>query len=477
MKKLPFKPTALRKQFLSNLNAAGSDAKRDDDGLDLFRRSREMARVVEADRERQLKKKLQQEKQRRQSDDGSGKRPRDDGQEIKDDDPFSEDGPALSRRASTREEEKAAAVLSQTKEPSDPITPPASKRSRLDHRTPSKITAPSLDDVETAAIDPPSARVACPRPQLQTPSKRRAESSPRIISLDSSDESADSQTEDGNTRETGSKTPARRPVDDTGSSPLPVEDDEFGEYVRKAEAQRARDRNMLAGRAMGSERQETVCILITSNVPEAKLSCFKFLYGKPLRLVRDKWAALQRQNNVQLPEDDDHVILTWRRKRVYNSSNLLSLGIRPQSDGSIGVEDFRIDGMTPDRSKVHMEAWTPDLFEAMEREEEMRRRREAGDLLSEESDDDDDDDSEEEDSAAARAKMRLTLKARGFDNVGLTVLPETTVDTLVTGFRTQRSIGPDQVVSIWFDGERLEEHVTMEEAEVDDLDTLEVHVR
>ncbi|RDA84661.1 hypothetical protein CP532_3524 [Ophiocordyceps camponoti-leonardi (nom. inval.)] len=469
MKKLPFKPTALRKQFLSNLSAAGSDtdAKRDDDGLDLFRRSKEMERVADADRERRLKKKLQQEKRRRH-----------DSQEAQGNDPFSEDGRAPSRRASTGDQDSAAANnLSPTRELSDPVTPPASKRSRLDHTTPSRTTVSNSDDVETAVIDSPSARVARSRPQHQTPSRRRAESSSCIISLDSSDESADGHAEDAKPRETGSATPVRRPLDDTDSPLLPVEDDEFGEYVRKAEAQRARDSTVLAGRTMGPEKQETVYILITSEVPDAKLSCFKFLYGKPLRLVRDNWAAYQRQNNVQLPEDDDHVILTWRRKRVYNSSNLLSLGIRPQSDGSVGVDDFRVDGMTPDRTKVHMEAWTPELFEEMEREEEMRRRREAGDPLSDESDDDDDDDdNEKDDASAAGAKMRLTLKAKGFDNVGLTVLPETTVDTLVTGFRTQRGVGPNQEVSVWFDGERLAEDVTMQEAEVDDLDTLEVHV-
>ncbi|KAH7328966.1 hypothetical protein B0I35DRAFT_418886 [Stachybotrys elegans] len=63
------------------------------------------------------------------------------------------------------------------------------------------------------------------------------------------------------------------------------------------------------------------------------------------------------------------------------------------------------------------------------------------------------------------------------DEVPLTVRSETTVETLITGFRAQRGIEPDKDVGIWFDGERLEEHTTMAEAEVEDLDSLEVHIK
>ncbi|PFH55930.1 hypothetical protein XA68_17374 [Ophiocordyceps unilateralis] len=502
MKKLPFKPTALRKTFLSHLNSAHSDAKNDDDGLDLFRRSKEMERVAEADRERRLKKKQKQalEEHQGQQTDGLGKRSRqsyDDGPDFSgrgDDDadvnPFS-DEPAPPRQASRdslQNKDRSAAEVSIIDDDgglSELVTPPASKRSRVD-TTPSKAPILSLEDAEAAEVDSPSTRIAHSRPQLETPSRRRppgavpmSSRSAPVISLDSDDDSSDSQTD------TESTTPVRRPVrgvcapetPDVPASSMPVDDDEFGEHVRRAEEQRARDKATLAGRAAGSQTQE-VWIWITSAVPGARSICFKFLYGKPLRLVRDSWAKAQREHQVQLPDKNDDVILTWRRKKVYNSSNLLSLGIRPQSDGCVGADDFRLDGTSDNRSKVHMEAWTTELFEEMERHEEARRRREAGESLWElDEDEDDEDGTAEGEGEAARAKIRLTLKARGFDDVGLTVVPETTVDTLVTGFRTQRDIGPDRDVSVWFDGERLADQMTMEEAEIDDLDALEVHVK
>lgn len=75
-KKLPFKPTALRnvapppKPAVSVEDSKRSDGGDDDDGLDLFRQSREMAPIMAAERERKLNKKKQKqaEEERRLSD-------------------------------------------------------------------------------------------------------------------------------------------------------------------------------------------------------------------------------------------------------------------------------------------------------------------------------------------------------------------------------------------------------------------------
>lgn len=71
---------------------------------------------------------------------------------------------------------------------------------------------------------------------------------------------------------------------------------------------------------------------------------------------------------------------------------------------------------------------------------------------------------------APEVKIRIILKARDLDDVRLAVRRETTVATLMTSFRKQRSIGSDKNIRSWFDREILEEHVTMEEAEIDDMD-------
>lgn len=256
------------------------------------------------------------------------------------------------------------------------------------------------------------------------------------------------------------------------SPPPPEDDDEFADYVRKARERRERDQALLQTSLDGKPRKEFVDILIMSQVPGTRPLKLKYLFDKPLRLARETWSSYQNKSGVSVPADD--VILTWRKKKVYNTSTLLSLGIRPQGDGRVIAEGQGSEGFEDNRSLVHVEAWTPELFQEMERNEELRRRREAGDISEE------DEDREEEAAAAAAAedvKLKVMLKSRDLEDLGLTIRPETTVETLITCFRAQRKVDPNKQVGLWWDGDRLEEHVTMEEAEIEDMDTLEVYIQ
>ncbi|KAG5931071.1 hypothetical protein E4U53_001957, partial [Claviceps sorghi] len=76
-KKLPFKPTALRKHASKGDALADKDKTPCGDGLELFRRAEEMRPIVEADCERRLWKKKQkrEEEERRKAAATAGKRP------------------------------------------------------------------------------------------------------------------------------------------------------------------------------------------------------------------------------------------------------------------------------------------------------------------------------------------------------------------------------------------------------------------
>lgn len=250
------------------------------------------------------------------------------------------------------------------------------------------------------------------------------------------------------------------------------EEDEFDEWVREAERRRARDENMmqLDSDRTAKSKDAAADIMVRSDIPHTKVAHIKYQFNRPLRLIRDSWIALQRRKEVHLPiASDDDIILTWQRKKVYTYSSLLGLGIRPQGDGRIIADEYSKGGLSDGRTKVVLEAWTTESFSQMELEEEMRIKREAGELSDEEP--------TQEEPEEKRAKLRVKLRAKDMEEVKLTVLLETTVETLMIGFRTQRQIGSDKDVGIWFDGERLEEHQTMEEADIDDLDTLEVHIK
>lgn len=252
------------------------------------------------------------------------------------------------------------------------------------------------------------------------------------------------------------------------SAPEPEpEEDEFAEYVRRAEEQRARDQALLQSGLDGETVRESADIQINSTIPGAGPLRVKMRFDKALRLVRETWIAIQKKKGLSLtPDEWDDIVLTWRSKKVYNFTTLLGLGIRPQGDRLVADGPGR-DGFIESQTMVHMEAWTLELFQQMELDEELQRRRDAGEIS----------DEEVIEEPVEEIKLKVILKSRELEDLKLMVRPETTVETLITGFRTQRNLGSDRDVSLWFDGEKLEEHVTMDEAEIDDMDTIEVHVK
>lgn len=248
------------------------------------------------------------------------------------------------------------------------------------------------------------------------------------------------------------------------------DDDEFDEYVRKAEEQRARDKDMMQMDSDRAVKKDAAAdIMVRSSIPGTRVAHIKYQFNRPLRLIRDSWIALQERKDVQLPITSyDDIVLTWQKKKVYTYSSLLGLGIRPQGDGKIIADEYSKGGLQDGRTKVVLEAWTVESFSQWELEEEMRIKREAGELSDEEP---------IQEQEEKRVKLRVKLIAKDMEVVKLGVLPETTVETLIIGFRARGGIGSDKDVSIWFDGETLEEHQTMEEVGIDDLDSLEVHIK
>ncbi|KAM0424727.1 hypothetical protein ACHAPT_010037 [Fusarium lateritium] len=495
-KKLPFKPTALRRfaapkpstQPEKEEEEEGVKESDDDDGLSLFRRAKEMAPIVAADRERRLKRHLKHREvemdfDRRLGEAMGEKRPREDSEEVANqEEPIVSDdaGPGVDPSQSSPVRPRSSATAEQpatqdaTDRPSELVTPPPSKRSRLSSSSSSKkpIPAVELDDDDPFPDASPTPFQQKPSTPSRAPKMvRPAPALNNVISIDSDSDSDVVSLKPSSTRRSTSIVEL---VDRTSSrpspkepSPPPPEDDEFAEYVRKAKERRDRDKALLQTGLDGQSRKEFVDIVIMSQVPGTKPLKIKYLFDKPLRLARETWSSYQNKSGVSIPADD--VILTWRKKKIYNTSTLISLGIRPQGDGRVIAEGQGSEGFEDNRSLVHVEAWTPELFQEMERNEELRRRREAGDISDEED--------EQEEEPAEDVKLKVMLKSRDLEDLGLTIRPETTVETLITCFRAQRKVDPSKQVGLWWDGERLEEHITMEEAEIEDMDTLEVYIQ
>ncbi|KFG87581.1 hypothetical protein MANI_001526 [Metarhizium anisopliae] len=470
-KKLPFKPTALRKSASQRLATPSDDTNADDDGLDLFRRSKEMEPIVAADRERRMKKKRKQkqEEEARRKSVESAKRP------LDDDDEEIDVQAAMGSHESPRVAMRSTPVGCSPKDgdvmASKLVTPPASKRTRLDS-TPSKSTNLDMENTDMSLADSPSARLLRSHTKPTTSGSlhlvARTPKAAPIVLVDSDDDN------DGGDVQIARSTKQREASVEVYETSFMAteEEDEFSEYVRRAEEQRAQNQAMLRVGEDGEATKDRIEILVTSEVPGAKPCCFKFLFDKQLRLARNTWLTLQHHKGILKDvQKEEDIVLTFNKQKVYIFSTLLTLGIRPEGNGRAVVDGNGSKGLVDGRTRVHMEAWTVDLFHEMERERELKRKREAGELS------DEDEPAAAEEPPAPEVKIRVILKSRNLEDVNLTVRPETTVETLITGFRTQRSMGSDKDVGLWFDGDRLEEHVTMDEADIHDMDTIDVHVR
>ena len=499
MKKLPFKPTALRKA--APKPSQPEEAKEsDDDGLALFRRRKEMAPIMAADLERRLKKRraAEEEEERRRLQTTGEKRTRDDSEDAKDPEIPSQGEPSNAHEgpSSTQlnnetpvaepaltqdghDQTRFASLLHNLGPPSDQaselVTPPPSKRSRLDSNSTQKPTlSAQLNDDDDDEHDPfpdasPTPR---PRPQPSSPSpirSRRPEPTSAqnqvvqsiTIDSDSDDEVRPTQPMK---RRSSSIEASTKFLKETTPPAVTEEDDEFAEYIRKAQENRARQQALQSPDTNASPKKESISVMITSSIPNSGTLVARFLFDKQLRVARNAWVSHQRKKGLQLNADE--IILTWRRTKIYNTSTLNGLGIRPCGNGRVEADGLGSAGFSNNRSVVHIEAWTPELFQEMEQNEELQRRRDAGELSD-----------EEEPQQEERERFIITLKARDIQPLECKVMPETTVDTLIAVFRKQRQIGPDKEVSLWWDGDRLEEHIEMEQAEIEEHDTIEVHVQ
>lgn len=256
----------------------------------------------------------------------------------------------------------------------------------------------------------------------------------------------------------------------------------MAEYVRRARLAKeaaAKDNTAsdFASDAFSSpapQRKAAVEIVLTSSIPGTRSSGAKVPFDKPLRIVRDSWVALQHKYGCPLPSglSGDDVILTWRRKKVYMSSSLQSLHIRPLPDGRVGATGSNSsDGFNETRTRVHMELWAPEDFAQWEREEKARRLRlEDGNM-------DDEDDEANKAEEQEQPKLRLILKPRDLEPFKVAAHAETTIGELLLAFRKARSVDDDTDIALYFDGEKLEEDATVQDADIDDMDTLEVHIK
>ena len=194
-----------------------------------------------------------------------------------------------------------------------------------------------------------------------------------------------------------------------------------------------------------------------SNINKKHIRC-KMKYHGEIKIVKETWCKAVRGGGFNIEAAD--IFLTWRDNRLYNSTTMQSLGIKFIGSSRYYAGDTaNLSGFTEDRKNVLVEAWTDEAYKKYKEELEQEIRRERGEAI---------EPKERSLTPVQEAKIKITIRSKQGEPVKVSVPKSGTVADLVAKFRAKRHIAPDVKVTIVFDGEKLQDHLSLEDAEIDD---------
>lgn len=477
----------------SNGGHFDKNAGEDDDGLDLFRRSRDFFPVVAQEQEhRQATPDGKSEEQDRFSQQStqspsppSSKRrklsspPRTDDSRETEEDLYGPPTPprqvAKSRSTSPQKSFKLSTPSSAKSKGKERMRPPVQSDilltpTRSSSNQPSATEVIALDDDDDAAEEIPA---GTPTVHTAASARKRKHTSvhleedtpsPGPITIDDSDDDV-------------FETPTD-PADD---------DDPFAHFV-----QRAREREAAAkaeAAAAASSRSEIqpltpegapqkrrdpvveVKVFVQSRMarfPDVGPFGVKRGMNQNLGVVRRTFLLWLRKGGHSVSEEDESTIfLTWKRRKIYDVSTGVSLGWNP------AVAEDPDSSSTPGFAKggVLLEAWTQEDFDEWLAEEEKQRMMKRGDLVEDVSDD------EPVEEQADNAKVRIHIKQKDQEPFKLTVYLDMEIRLMIVAIRQIKKIPNDREIKLRYEGEWLEGHVTVQDADIEDLCTVEMYLR
>lgn len=176
---------------------------------------------------------------------------------------------------------------------------------------------------------------------------------------------------------------------------------------------------------------------------------------------------LRKMGHAVSAEDEANIFLTWKRRKIYDVSTGVSLGWNPSaaSDSS----SSSTPGFT--RGGVLLEAWTQEDFDEWLAEEEKQRMMKRGDLVEEVSDD------ETVEEQANNTMIRITIREKDQEPFKMNVDADIQIRLLIPAIRRMRKIPNDREIKLRYEGEWLEGDMTVREADIEDLCTVEMYLR
>ncbi|XP_014552286.1 hypothetical protein COCVIDRAFT_41534 [Bipolaris victoriae FI3] len=415
---------------------AWQDSPKDDDA-DIFSHSNEFADIIADEARRRAEEKKQEETRRARK----HSQPRD----------------SKRRRTSDSDDKKAIASSTlktspgRSKTPLSPLpvqSPPASLSARYDSLATSNSSAASL-------------------PHKDSP----------VVELDDSDNDSHS------IHKTPTPVTASHTQDVTvrksGPSPVIILDDDDEDEAEEEEdsmfaALRARARARIAAKAAASSAQGSDApkapitqLLITSRIPNTNPLMVKIRVDTFIEKPRKAWCAKQGLS----PKDTDNVFFTWKGTRIYDSTSITRLGITVDDGGNVTVEGDTNIYDDVNLPKIHVEAWTNELYKEYKKEEAAAA---AAKMLAAEAPVVVEERTPTPEPTPVSTKLRVILRAKGKADFGLTVNPHTTIAHIASAYKSQTGVDKNQPITLMFDGDRLMPLDTVADYEMEDRDGIEV---
>lgn len=324
--------------------------------------------------------------------------------------------------------------------------------------------------------------------------KQRRRGDPKPVLLDSDDDD-----------NSGHKYRATlSPIEIREISPDPEDIEEFPELVAAARARaRAHDptiksrldqrleqlRKSHAGTAFGNEQESpeptseiptrhspkidlgdpTVDYFVTAMMKDARPIIAKRKLSMRLKEVRMVWCDRQVIDGKPLSEaEKKDFFLTFRKRRIFDSSTGRALGLKLNSNG-----ELVIGGDGYEDGRIHLEAWTPELFATREKVDAERRRKAALDPMEQEEE-------PAPESVQEISRIRLILKAKEYEELKVVVRLTTSIQRLIDKYTRLAKVPSDKTVTLRFEGDELDPTTTVEsmadDLDMDDVTNIDVYV-
>ncbi|KAK7951115.1 uncharacterized protein PG986_006843 [Apiospora aurea] len=474
-RKLPFKRTVKRKSVETPTNNSKSES----DGIDLFRRS---GALFDKFQQQESATKAQRRKASNVDEDAAAD------SEIQAQllrDSQSASGKA---RIDSVDRDLKRQCISLSDDEDEPSSRPSTQRS------PRKSSHAPLDR------SPSKFRQSTRTATSSTPTRARPTQSSGIradvIALDSSGDEEDYKPPQSRNkareavRDTtvAEETPASQPRSpraghsDTESDLDPIEPDGTqsdplaARFIEEARERMRKERLAREANSAATESpapMEVVEMYIESHLEGTSNMRVKVHLLQKLGVVKNSWVGYNQKKKMPVTESVlNEMFFTWRGNKLYDFTTLASLDIKRRGDGHLYLSrETKRDGFEG-WDKVHIEAWTSELFVEHQKEKEKERLRQLGDLP--------DDEQETEpvpEPAAKVAAIKVILKSKDHGTQNLTVPMDVEVAKLSLAFRTMKKIPEEQEIVLHFDGEVLDEESTIDEAGIEDMDSIEVHIK